>query len=131
MNKIAIAAAAIGGFLLIGGGSAGVATAAGPIGIHSPADTSSLVIDVRRGGGFRGGGRGFRGGGRGFHRGGAWRGRGVGWRGGAWRGRGVGWRGRGWRYGHGRRFWRGRWWAYGVGSCWRWRYGNYVWVWGY
>ena len=52
MNKIAIAAAAIGGFLLIGGGSAGVATAAGPIGIHSPADTSSLVIDVRRGGGF-------------------------------------------------------------------------------
>ena len=49
MNKIAIAAAAIGGFLLIGGGSAGVATAAGPIGIHSSADAPSLVIDVRRG----------------------------------------------------------------------------------
>jgi hypothetical protein len=81
MNKIAIAAAAIGGFLLIGGGSAGVATAAGPIGIHSTADAPSLVIDVRRGGG------------RGFHRGGAWRGRGVGWR-----GRGVGYR-RGWRRG--------------------------------
>jgi hypothetical protein len=105
MNKIAIAAAAIGGFLLIGGGSAGVATAAGPIGIHSTADAPSLVIDVRRGGG-----RGFRGGGRGFHRGGAWRGRGVGWRGRGWRGRGVAWRGRGYRRG-----WRPGWvWRNGI-----------------
>lgn len=123
MNKIAIAAAAIGGFLLIGGGSAGVATAAGPIGIHSSADAPSLVIDVRRGGG-----RGFRGGGRGFHRGGAWRGRGVGWGGRGWRGRGVAWRG----YRGGRWAGRGRWHCRGghCGGGWRpgWVWRNGIWV---
>src|SRR3954453_14484516 len=77
----------------------------------SQADQQSLVVAVqhgRHGGGMRRGGGG----------------RGMGMRhGGRHWGGGGGWHHRGYRRGY-----RGYGYGYGGGSCWRWRYGERVWV---